>query len=126
MAVPTGAAPAVSTLTGWRVCCFSSEPFEKWLSRRDSHPIRRLRKTTCFCYTTGKIWGPVPGTLRSLAGFSGALICLSYPAMRGENGPSGGSRTRNLPIIGRVLCWLSYGRKKKWLARLDSHQDLAD
>jgi len=24
LAVPTGAAPAVSTLTGWRVCCFSS------------------------------------------------------------------------------------------------------
>ena len=26
LAVPTGAAPAVSTLTGWRVCCFSSGP----------------------------------------------------------------------------------------------------
>lgn len=91
MAVPTGAAPAVSTLTGWRVCCSSSGPSlsrKIWLSRRDSHPIRRLRRATCFCYTTGKWrdgergrWWLASATLRSLAGFSGALICLSYPAI---------------------------------------------
>ncbi len=48
-------------------------------------------------------WRPPPELHRALVRFRDALICLSYTA-RGGNGPTGGTCTRNLTIIGRALC----------------------
>jgi len=61
LAVQAGAAPAVSTLTEWRVCCFSSGP------EIQNDKFR---------------WWLVSVMLRSLILFRDALIYLSYPALK--------------------------------------------
>lgn len=75
--------------------------------------------------------------LRPLAGFSGALICLSYPAIE-ERGWSwrrvshpqppdyrSGALLIELLQVGNRMADLPFG-SESWLTRLDSHQDRAD
>ena len=106
LAVPTGAAPAVSALTTRRVCCFSSGPEDREkigvpagiCTQADAFAQRHASATPRELLKLVAATGIAPGS-RPLQGRAN----LSQLCGRKGNGPTGRIRTRNLTIIGRAL-----------------------